>query len=279
MLQRIRSFLSELNKRRKNIFIKAILAGVGGISGTMIAGPIGGMLGVNISTGITSTISDVLSPVVSEIGEMALTKNQKSRVDIALKSAVNQIRQKLKSGQIPKEQFNSEQGKQLLEGVLLKAKDTYEEKKIVMMSNLLASAPFTNTPIENSLRSLYYIDFLTYRQLVIIGIIGSNQYGPRKQLSLSGKDFGELARGKLDEQERGIHSDTHFLYRLGILIHLDPTSQGLFPIFSMANIIPNKLRLSYEGILLYNGCSLGSGLTLDEVERSRVLRAFGVIYT
>lgn len=63
----------------------------------------------------------------------------------------------------------------ILDGVLTKAKLQYEERKALLMGNLLANASFDNTVSADDVSwMLSRIDSLTYRHLLILAYFGAN---------------------------------------------------------------------------------------------------------
>lgn len=112
-----------------------------------------------------------------------LTQKEKDRTEKVYEMAVKQVLEKLEDGATPRKDLSKERYIELTEGTLLKAKDSYEEKKLPLIANLLATTPFTNTPIENMNQTLIYAEQLSYRQLCEIEVIGQNEWEGKHNLS------------------------------------------------------------------------------------------------
>ena len=167
--------------------------------------------------------------------------------------------------------INKEKYRELFEGALLKAKESYEEKKLPLIGYLIANSLFTNTPITNNIQSLIYAEQLSYRQLCIIAVIGQNEWqGFHK---LTDKPLYKQDRKNLfDEEIEGIYSDLNHLLALGIIgQELSPGAGPTIP-SGMFFIAPALLKLQYAGRLLHNGMMLDSINKKDIIKIVQLLR-------
>lgn len=188
-----------------------------------------------------------------------LTQKEKDRVDKVYEMAIRQIVQKIESGSSPRKDLNKERYIELTEGTLLKAKDSYEEKKLPLIANLLAAAPFTNTPVENMNQTLIYAEQLSYRQLCEIAVVGQNEWAG--ELKLSNKPLAQVENKKrYDELITGIYAEVNHLLVLGLIGQELSKGSGPATPSGMFMFAPASLKLLYPGRLLYNG------LRLDEVD-------------
>jgi hypothetical protein len=231
------------------------------IEGTMELGSDAAMALMGLSTaGTKGLLVSGLLIAGKRILTSALTQKEKDRVDVVYKMAVEQIMERLKNGSIPRKDLNKERYIELTEGTLLKAKDSYQEKKLPLIANLLATAPFTHTPIENMNQTLIYAEQLSYRQLCELAVIGRNEWG--NALKLSDEPlFRKNAKHRINEEVQGVYSEINHLLVIGIIEQ--ELSPGAGPAISsgMYMFSPAKLRLLYPGMLL------SSGMRLDEVDK------------
>jgi hypothetical protein len=144
-------------------------AAIGGAVGFLAAGPVGaagaGALGVLIAKSLAQTADKVMS------------SREKARVGSVAAIAVARIAERVSNGDSPRSDFFTpggglqSDGAQLLEGVLLKARDEYEERKLHHLGRFYGNLAFSN--ISASVASLLIKTFerLTYRQLLLLALI------------------------------------------------------------------------------------------------------------
>ena len=219
------------------------LAGLG--VGVLIGGPIGGVVGA------------VVGPTLADVLKRSLSKAEKERIELVTELAILKINQKLKNAK-PTKKLPNNKAKELFEGTLLKAKETYETKKLPLLANLFANAPFTNTPFENLNQTLIFAEQLSYQQLCILGLMSNSMVG--KDLGLSNKSFSEQYKEKFNERTVGIYQDIAYMKQLGIVAEKDPGANYIRAVLGggIANIVPNRLIFLHPGLLLFNGLELDS---------------------
>ncbi len=126
----------------------------------------GGILGSVVGTSLKMMSKDVLSRLLS--------KKERSRIETVATMSLEKISDKMEAGSKVRNDGFFESGEnstaaQIFEGVLLVARDTYEEKKLELLSNLYSNIAFDeeiSSPIANQLIKLSHD--LTYRQLLIL---------------------------------------------------------------------------------------------------------------
>ena len=240
--------------KKKDGFIKEIAIDtgsglVGAGIGLVVAGPPGALIG-----GATA-------PILSDVLKRFLSKKEKSRIERVAELANILIQKQINSGSKPTENAKNKKIGELFEGTLLTAKDEYEDKKIPLLANLFARAPFTNTPINNLIQSLILADQLSYRQLGVLSVIGRNQWENCFNLSPKPLPYSTTGRGTPDEKTQGIYEDVNYLLVLGLIGQV--FVKGARPAVASGThfIAPVNLILLYPGMLLFNG------MLLDEVEK------------
>jgi len=235
----------------KDIGIDTSTSIAGMAAGIVLAGPTGVILG------------SIIAPVANVLLKRILTNREESRIRKTIELSSQKFKDNISKGASLRKDINILEFQQLTEGILLKAKDTYEEKKISLIANLLASAPFIPTPIDNLNQSLIYAEQLSYRQLCLIAIVGTKWSEKLrltdKPLSRQGKD------AQLDERVEGVYSDLNHLLVLGLIGQILSEDVGPAVASGMYLISPARLKLLYPGVLLYNGMNLGA-IDLEELK-------------
>ena len=136
--------------------------------GSLILNPIG-----------AAVFDKVMHPILADFMERMLSTNQKNRIEKVLEDAINKIASRLEKNEIPSIKDGSwtedsnriSDAKVVLEGVLLKARDEYEEKKLPYYSNLIAQMAFDPSWSYQRLNAMIRMfDQLIYRQLQFMAL-------------------------------------------------------------------------------------------------------------
>lgn len=143
----------------------------------------GGLAALSAAYPAFSPLFSVLQPVAEDFASRALSTKERNRVDRTYKEIIDKIGKKLEAGSVPRTDDywapNAEgvsNATVLLEGVLIKARDEYEEKKRRYFPNLCANMCFAeHLPYERLNTILKLFEQLTYRQLQILAYV--NQRG------------------------------------------------------------------------------------------------------
>lgn len=225
--------------------ILGYLAGGASPEGTVL----GGVAGAALQDGMKAT--------AGQVAERLFAETEKERVGGCLVLAHERIVQRLNEGQRLREprfferrtrrankQLRSE-AEELLEGTLLAARDAYEERKVELLARFYANVAFDNSLDTGTLLHLLSLaKSLTYRQLVILGIVGLHQLaGMAPNVSDSDfRDGGELSLatvGALFE-----------IYEV-VTLNLISSKSGAY-ILGAADINPAGLRIQGAGANLFN---------------------------
>lgn len=224
----------------------------------------GAALGATIGGPPGSIVGAIVAPVIADFGKRMLSPKEVSRVerlqslvaDSVAKSVANNaaLRVDLTSSEDIQRQIS-----QLFEGFLLKARGMYEEKKLPLLANLCARSFFTNTPLENVLRSLKLTEDLSYRQLIILSLYNPFRIDPSVNTSgLSQRSLRSVQNEIGDEYSLGVVLDLWDLVQQGILIQTSDDLVTPVAVIAPGDIIPGRLELGYPGRLLHNGLGLSS---------------------
>lgn len=223
-------------------------AAVGAAVG-FIAGPMGALGGA--AAGVV--VSRSLKRVGSEIRKRVMGPREEIRVGAAAAFAGEAITALLGAGLLPRDDGFFEangknersKGDELLEGVLLKARDSYEEKKIAHLGVLYANIAFSKISASQANQLITLAGQLTYRQLVLLAISVSDEQKAKLEQKTYRENMNESA-DRLGQEGISILTDAYDLYHRGLLA----TGNGHAWI-SMGDIAP--------GLLIPNG--IGATLT------------------
>jgi hypothetical protein len=231
--------------------ISAAGAAVGAAIGSVMPGPGGAALG------------GVVAGVIGDVTNRLLSEHEASRVSVVLESAAATVAEQ--EGDPVHE--SAELGP-MFEGTLLAARDAYEEKKLPLLANLFATAPFTSTPVVNMLGSLQLVSTLSYRQLCILAII--RPYEPWPGPELTKQTIGELLQANFAEAEQGLLYDLIDLYERGLVV---ATLGGNITFQPYADVSVSDMMLSYPAMLVHNGARLRA--TIPDEDLDLTLRVLG----
>ena len=228
----------------------------------LIAGPAGVIGGA--AGGIA--ISRVLKNVGADLRRRLLGPREELRVGAAAAFAGEAIREILDSGQQPRNdgffETNGEDrapAEELLEGVLLQARDAYEEKKIPFLGMLYAQFAFhaeISPPQANHLIAL--ASDLTYRQLVLMAIMKNE--GARHWLRKGDYRDDAAALGKLGLDGQGVLTEIYDLYQRGLIS--DARGEAWL---SLPDVSPEDMRLQASGAVLATLMGLDNIPTVDRM--------------
>lgn len=161
-------------------------ANISGAAAGAAIGLIGGPVGVVVGAASGSVIASVLSRVGSEIQKRVTGPREHIRIGAVTGYAGAAIARRLNAGeQLRSDDFfdNSDnspnKAEEILEGILLKARDSYQEKKLFYLGELYASIAFDHTISVDYANMLIAIaGELTYNQYVLLAI-GYDNPSPR----------------------------------------------------------------------------------------------------
>lgn len=163
------------NKSKKLIETGAEIVGasIGSLLG-LIGGPLfsigGSVAGIVVTKGI------------NEFAHRFLSNREEVRVGGAAGLVILSIQKELDSGKKLRQDdfFNlndikRSKAEELFEGILIKCKNEYEEKKIQFISNIYKNVAFNSTVNSNNANQvLNSVQLFSYRQLSILALVGQN---------------------------------------------------------------------------------------------------------
>lgn len=244
-----------MNKRNKNSLINVGSSVTGASVGLLVGGPVGAILG------------SIVTPILGDVLSRQLSKVEISRINQVAVLSKKLVEQKIKTGASMTNSKNQEELKSLFEGTLLASRDMFEDKKIPLIANLFASAPFTNTPTINIIQTLKYAEQLSYQQLCILSVLGSSGLG--FNASLNKKTVRERRDIFNNERAEGIIFDLHSMILMGLLTQMESDLEHIEQPILVGDIVPSRVRFHYQARLLFNGLQLDD---IPESEKSEIIK-------
>ena len=221
--------------------------------------------GTAVGVTVSQAVGNVLSKVGEDIQSRQLAPREQARIGVAAFYAFAQIEQHLKDGKQPRgdgffESPGNERSRaeELFEGVLLKARDAYEEKKARYLGTLYGNVAFEDTVSSGETNLiLNYAADSTYRGLVCMAMAMR-----RSEFNLSAEDFTDK---EVSFTVIGILHELQDLSRRELLFKQGPDDAGaMFPMDSSV-IVPAYLHLGHLGNRMYELLGL-QDMPGDEIE-------------
>ena len=223
--------------------VAGALAGAG--IGAVIAGPVGIAGGAIAGT----AIEKIFQRIGKEIQEKVLSKAESRKVGTVYSCAREKIESNLNSGKtLRSDDFflkkinDRSSSEEILEGTIFAAQREHEEKKLPYLANLYANINFDSTINRQMANQLIKVaSDITYRQLVILYIIGAYQSHPQ----LVPKRRDTMFNGIRGYEKISIASEIYDLYRRSLVF-----SKNV--ILDTSGFTPSLLEISGNGALIYN---------------------------
>ena len=218
----------------------AVVAGLG----AAVAGPIGAIGGAVVGT----VAEDVFIWAAEEIEKRCFSYSEGKRIKTVYELAEEKISRKLYDGKVLRSEGfyhdsidDRSSAKEILEGVLLASQRENEEKKLTYLANLYTNINFDETvsrPMANQLIKI--ASTVSFRQLIILSIIGKNQFGT---LGVSLRD--NAFRGYIKRNDMSIAAEIFDLYRMSLIVSSSP-------IYDASSFTPSHLVMNGMGELIYD---------------------------
>ena len=210
----------EIKSLEKQIKMLGDVSGrvVAPLVGLIAAGPTGAIAGGVVGTMIKYGVEEFLT--------RHLTPKEVRRAGTSAEYMIKGIDERLKAGNeinmaFFEEQENLSDAEEIFEGILLKAKSEYQEKKLPYLSNIFVNASFDSTiSAANVNQVLNTADRLTYRQLCLISLVGKNKDNIYK---LRIEENRENRDKVMTEELIFVLDDARLMHRLGIMRSKDRT--------------------------------------------------------
>lgn len=264
----------ETDEEEARLAIELIEGGseIAGASVGAAVGLIGGPPGIVAGATAGVLVTKAFKRVGSDLHRRFLAPSEEVRVGGAAAIAASVIAATIEAGEMqPRDDGFFEEGEngsrstadEVLEGVLLKARGSYEEKKIPYLGRLYASIAFFDEISPGMANHLVELaSQLTYRQFVLLAIFGSANEGMRD----GGYRNDQDAFGALGIEGRGLLTEAYELYQRGLL------SGGGSAWIALVDVNPRKARPIGSGQLLFRMMELGK---IPDQDRRDIVRVLG----
>lgn len=229
----------------------------GGITGAAAGFLIGGPAG--------SVVGGALGPVVKrglqEIVQRVLSHREQVRVSAAAQFAIERYQAVVAAGQRPRADLPPSGDKgvdELLEGILQKARNSYQEKKVRLLANIFADFAFTpGVSVEDAHAVLSVVEGMTYRQLVLLEVFRVQNGKGLRTTDYRGQNPGTLSKLSILE-------DSYQLFLRGLVVNQAPGAANSEFLMGWHDVNPAQMKVTPLGTLL---CSLAGTDVIPEEDR------------
>lgn len=174
-----------------------------------------------VPPGAGGPIAVFLAGALKEVGCRTLSSREQARIGGVSLHAIERISARILSGHHLRSDglFEESSGQrspsaELFEGILLKARDTYEEKKLRYLGFLFANLVFSaNVSYTTAHLLIHHYERLTYRQLCILAVVA--KHGVYDMEALRRPNHSDLEIVALKREEMDLHGND--LGTLGLL--------------------------------------------------------------
>lgn len=210
----------------------------------LIGGPAGAMIGGGAGV--------VVSKGLIEFTERFLSNRESMRAVASAAYSIITINDRMEKGEILRndgffdEKHSRSQAQELFEGVLIKCKNEYQEKKIKYVSNIYSNAVFDSTlSSENANQILNVAEGLSYRKMCIMSLLIVKEEDSK--IVLRGSDYRDpydtsKSAEKMTLELELLLQDFMDLYNAGLVERADGTAM-----ISIFDTIPIEMQLTKIG--------------------------------
>jgi len=237
-----------------------IAGGVAGGAIGLIEGPAGAMIGGGAGV--------IVGKGLAELTERFLSNRETIRASASAAYSITAIDSRIKQGEELRTDdfFDAVNGRskaeELFEGVLIKCKNEYQEKKIKFISNIYSNTVFeTNLSSEDANQILTVSETLSYRKMSILSLM--NYKDVVINLDLRNTDYRTNGEYEIGSENMSLDlelllQDFMDLYNIGLIERKDGTAM-----IDISDINPNGMQLSTIGQKYYDLMGLKGIETAD----------------
>jgi hypothetical protein len=212
-------------------------AAIGGAIG-LIGGPLGAIGG--------SVAGVLISKGLSEFADKFLSNREQARAGAAAGLTILGVQENIDNGLTLRQdgffdfdEINRSKAEELFEGILLKCKNEFEEKKIKYISNIYKNVAFDiSINPDNANQVLNSVQQFSYRQLSILALIGQNT---NNRFLLRTNDYRDDYENVTAEIEF-LLQDFIQLDRQGLICRNDDTTM-----LDTSDVVPGFMKLTLIG--------------------------------
>jgi hypothetical protein len=225
-------------------------AAVGGVVGALF--PVGGPIVAAGAGAAGFVVSKVLEKGITEVANRMLSHRETVRVGAVTAFAFSEIQSQLDAGKaLRSDDFfdNSstrDAAAEVFEGVLLKAKNEHQEKKVRLLGLMFAEVSFDpSVSVGEANHLLAIVERLTYRQLCIMAML-TNQAQSQKQL-LRETNYHEND-SLISFETISVLQEVFDLNTLGFVAQkLESEGEDYLALLAFNDIVPSQLQLTRLG--------------------------------
>lgn len=241
----------------------------GAAIGFILGAAVGGLGGAVVGAGLGKLTSKTIEKVITDVSNRSLSKREEARVGATAALAISKIQEYLDSGQLPRnddffadQDNNRSDAEEIFEGVLLKAKNEHEEKKVKFYANIFATVSFAPAiSVGEANHMLRVAEQLTYRQMCVLSLLAKiNQF---QQISLRDEDYEDI--NGVSHETITLLLEVRSMHEMNLVAQkLTPSSEnasisyspGTTALLSWGYIVPQNLFLTTIGKRYYEVMSL-----------------------
>lgn len=202
------------------------------IAGAAASSAIGFFAAGPFSAACAGAFGVLLAKSLAQEADKAMSAREQQRVGSVAAFAIARIAERLANGDGPRSDFFApttafqSDGAQLLEGVLLKARDEYEERKLYHLGCFYGNLVFAKVSVSVASLLIKTFERLTYRQLVLLALIHQSNTINVKNLRSQNHADPELEALKREEME--LHGNS--FGSAGLVCGAGPFDDALSPL-------------------------------------------------
>lgn len=231
------------------------------IAGATIGGALGFIAGDPVlaagAAGLGVTISQGAKKLLGDITTRDLSKREQSRIGAAAAIALYQIRRRLEAGEHPRDDgfFDNSglrsEAEELFEGVLIKSKNEYQEKKVRILGNIFANVVFySGLSAGEASYILNVTERLTYRQICFMALLLQKpQIEATNLIKESDRNSGKISALKTISALKIISllQEIFDLYTYGLVARKNPTNEFHSAMLGWFDVTPDYMILTDLG--------------------------------
>lgn len=252
----------------ENKSIKLIQTGAE-IIGAVVGGAIG-LIGGPIFTIGGSVVGVTVSKTIGEFAERLLSNREKARVGASAGLTIIGVQENLdkgielrQDGFFDSNEINRSRAEELFEGILMKCKNEFEEKKIKFISNIYKNVAFDSSiNPDNANQILNSVQQFSYRQLSILSLIGQNI---NNSFSLRLNDYRDDYE-KVTTEKEFLLQDFILLEKQGLICRNDNITM-----LDTSDVIAGLMKLTQIGIDYFKLINL-ERMTNEDFKFSELLK-------
>jgi hypothetical protein len=199
--------------------------------------------------------SVIISKAFTQVGDVAarqLSHREQVRTGAAAAIAVNGIWEHLLNNETPRDDdfFEPREGgdrspaEEILEGVLLKSKNEFEEKKVRFLGNFYANLAFSpGVSVGEAIHLLSIAESFTYRQICILAFVQRLEASDAIRNSLRPVDYRKTKLLKIHADLLCLLQEVYELDRMSIVRCINEAKSGFDFLMGWTDVTPANLML------------------------------------